>query len=370
MLSFRQAALRSGSTTAITISPTLRSSHTLRPLMRTDTFILNPLALGTYSQIHMLQSPRHKWFPSSSTYLDWKDVPSGGTKHGCGVPVHFWNNPTFTEISEALGTVTNIEARKARFQVSINAYAPLQFERKSGLFKWRYRERQADLQRFTKILLHLEEDLRRPRENRYNTTQNQTWRPKQKEETRYRQLDTPNSRVSDKNRGSVDTRAYCQRTVTDIPNNKVEIGTKANDLLITYPRDTEPETIGKTKGKALAVELSKSEKLQQFLQQNPQPGNLTIREQSNPIVPPVSKSFDSPNTEQNPIEKNIAVTPIADDLMEEPEEGELTQAEINNMINELADSVLDEKMLENDDLLGEELGEEMGSDDDLIETLS
>ncbi|CAA7045930.1 unnamed protein product [Microthlaspi erraticum] len=49
-----------------------------------------------------------------------------------GVPVHFWNNPTFNEIGKALGTVTNIDAKRAKFQISLNADKPLQFERKVG----------------------------------------------------------------------------------------------------------------------------------------------------------------------------------------------------------------------------------------------
>ncbi|CAA7031860.1 unnamed protein product [Microthlaspi erraticum] len=49
-----------------------------------------------------------------------------------GVPVHFWNNPTFNEIGKALGFVMNIDAKRAKVQVSINADLPLQFERKVG----------------------------------------------------------------------------------------------------------------------------------------------------------------------------------------------------------------------------------------------
>lgn len=70
-----------------------------------------------------------KWEPFTrtdfpNTMLFWISVT--------GVPVHFWNIPTFTEIGKALGTVVKIEARKARFQVSLNADTPLQFERKVG----------------------------------------------------------------------------------------------------------------------------------------------------------------------------------------------------------------------------------------------
>ncbi|CAA7059760.1 unnamed protein product [Microthlaspi erraticum] len=49
-----------------------------------------------------------------------------------GVPVHFWNDETFTEIGKALGNIQVIEAHRARIQVSINADAPLQFERRVG----------------------------------------------------------------------------------------------------------------------------------------------------------------------------------------------------------------------------------------------
>ncbi|CAA7014602.1 unnamed protein product [Microthlaspi erraticum] len=49
-----------------------------------------------------------------------------------GIPVHFWNIPTFTEIGKALETIIKIEAKKAKFQVSIKADSPLQFERKVG----------------------------------------------------------------------------------------------------------------------------------------------------------------------------------------------------------------------------------------------
>ncbi|XP_013713374.1 uncharacterized protein At4g02000-like [Brassica napus] len=49
-----------------------------------------------------------------------------------GVPVHFWNDKTFTEIANALGKKILIDAKKARIQVSIAADKPLQFERRIG----------------------------------------------------------------------------------------------------------------------------------------------------------------------------------------------------------------------------------------------
>lgn len=49
-----------------------------------------------------------------------------------GVPVHYWNDDTFTEIGRALGDVKAIDAKRDKFQVSINADNPLQFERRVG----------------------------------------------------------------------------------------------------------------------------------------------------------------------------------------------------------------------------------------------
>lgn len=45
-----------------------------------------------------------------------------------GVPVHFWNDGTFTEIAKALGTKLAIDAKSARIHVSVNIDMPLQFE--------------------------------------------------------------------------------------------------------------------------------------------------------------------------------------------------------------------------------------------------
>lgn len=49
-----------------------------------------------------------------------------------GVPVHFWNDKTFTEIANALGKKLFVDDKKARIQVSIEADKPLQFERRIG----------------------------------------------------------------------------------------------------------------------------------------------------------------------------------------------------------------------------------------------
>ncbi|WZZ60914.1 hypothetical protein YC2023_061021 [Brassica napus] len=49
-----------------------------------------------------------------------------------GIPVHFWNDKTFTEIANALGRKLLIDEKKARIQVSIDADQPLQFERRIG----------------------------------------------------------------------------------------------------------------------------------------------------------------------------------------------------------------------------------------------
>ncbi|CAA7048397.1 unnamed protein product [Microthlaspi erraticum] len=70
-----------------------------------------------------------KWEPFTSelfpnTMLFWVKTT--------GVPMHFWNDDNFNEIGKALGTVVAIDAVRARFQVSVNADAPLQFERKVG----------------------------------------------------------------------------------------------------------------------------------------------------------------------------------------------------------------------------------------------
>lgn len=49
-----------------------------------------------------------------------------------GVPVHYWNDKTFTEIANALGKKILIDSKRARIQVSIKADQPLQFERRIG----------------------------------------------------------------------------------------------------------------------------------------------------------------------------------------------------------------------------------------------
>lgn len=49
-----------------------------------------------------------------------------------GVPVHFWNEGTFTEIAKALGTKLAIDEKSARIHVSVNIDKPLQFERRIG----------------------------------------------------------------------------------------------------------------------------------------------------------------------------------------------------------------------------------------------
>ncbi|KAL0657150.1 hypothetical protein Bca4012_077734 [Brassica carinata] len=49
-----------------------------------------------------------------------------------GVPVHFWNDKTFEEISKALGKKMTLDAKNARLQVSIDAEKPLQFNRRIG----------------------------------------------------------------------------------------------------------------------------------------------------------------------------------------------------------------------------------------------
>ena len=49
-----------------------------------------------------------------------------------GVPVHFWNEKTFTEIANALGQKLSVDEKKSRIQVSIDADKPLQFEQRIG----------------------------------------------------------------------------------------------------------------------------------------------------------------------------------------------------------------------------------------------
>ncbi|RID63569.1 hypothetical protein BRARA_E02567 [Brassica rapa] len=49
-----------------------------------------------------------------------------------GIPVHFWNDKTFTEIANALGKKLLVDEKKARIQVSIDVDKPLQFERRVG----------------------------------------------------------------------------------------------------------------------------------------------------------------------------------------------------------------------------------------------
>ena len=45
-----------------------------------------------------------------------------------GVPVHFWNDDTFTAIAKALGKKEDIDAKNARIQVSVDADRPLKME--------------------------------------------------------------------------------------------------------------------------------------------------------------------------------------------------------------------------------------------------
>ena len=47
-----------------------------------------------------------------------------------GVPVHFWNDGTFSEIAKALGTKMALDSKRAKIQVSINVDNPIQFERR------------------------------------------------------------------------------------------------------------------------------------------------------------------------------------------------------------------------------------------------
>ena len=49
-----------------------------------------------------------------------------------GVPVHFWNDGTFSEIAKALGKKLTLDSKRAKIQVSINVDNPLQFERRVG----------------------------------------------------------------------------------------------------------------------------------------------------------------------------------------------------------------------------------------------
>lgn len=49
-----------------------------------------------------------------------------------GVPVHFWNDQTFEEISKALGKKMALDSKNARLQVSIDVDKPLQFNRRIG----------------------------------------------------------------------------------------------------------------------------------------------------------------------------------------------------------------------------------------------
>lgn len=194
----------------------------------------------------------------------------------------------------------------------------------------------------------------------------QTWRPKNREVTFHQQLDTPNSRISDRNRDSVETKSDSQRTITEVPQNREESRNRANGLLITHSSESESERRRKLKGKAPAVVLSKADKIQNFLMQNIQPGGFAIRE-PNPSSPHSSPKIpdDTPAIRQSPEAQSPVDKLIEDSLMEEPVEGNLTAADIDNMINELADSVtepaaieMDTEMLDNDDLLGEELESE------------
>ncbi|CAA7014603.1 unnamed protein product [Microthlaspi erraticum] len=201
------------------------------------------------------------------------------------------------------------------------------------------------------------ESLRESRGTRRTPPRTQTWHPKNREQTNRSLLDTPNSRVSDPHKGAIDTRSNMQQTVTEVVQTGEEYQNRARGSMITHTRDLESEKMRKFK--APAIELTKAEKLQRDLSRDFQPGTLTIRDQN----PPLPQSpYKTPESNMEMVQDPEGITtlnqPTNDLLMDNPMEGGLTAAEINYMINELADDDMDEDMFANDDLLGAELEDE------------
>ncbi|CAA7020262.1 unnamed protein product [Microthlaspi erraticum] len=197
----------------------------------------------------------------------------------------------------------------------------------------------------------------------------QVWRPKKPQ-----QLDTPTSRISNQERAVREPPSDSQRTVSDIPNNRERSQNQAKGLLITYPTEAEKELVWKRKGKEHAVELSKEEKLLRYMEQPPPLRNLSITEPAPHRAPnPENETQQLPDPNAlllPPSDTMVPISPMEEEFLAAMEEGELdetlTAAQIDYMINELAESGLDDEMLENDDLLGEELA----SDEEKIDAIS
>lgn len=81
----------------------------------------------------------------------------------------------------------------------------------------------------------------------------------------------------------------------------------------------------KLKGKAPAVELTKAEKLQNFLTHDIQPGALSLREPNSPPCHSIPMIADvTPEAGKGLAAQTPLDTLIEDALMEEPVEGDLT----------------------------------------------
>ncbi|CAA7036806.1 unnamed protein product [Microthlaspi erraticum] len=105
----------------------------------------------------------------------------------------------------------------------------------------------------------------------------------------------------------------------------------------------------------------------------PADGALSIREPNLNSGRDAQKIGEQTRLPMTPTEENFPITPFEDALLAdiaEEEEGEMTEAltaaQIDYMINELAEEGIDEDMLENDDLLGDELA----SDAEQIDAIS
>ncbi|CAA7020954.1 unnamed protein product [Microthlaspi erraticum] len=198
----------------------------------------------------------------------------------------------------------------------------------------------------------------------------QVWRPKNghgqgAEPNQKDILETPTSKPADQNNRSRNTRADSQRTVSEVP--PPAGGRRAHGHLIRYQNESESERIRRIKGKAKVVELSKAEKYQQFLKKTLPMGNLAIRE---PLPSPgqgTQQHGNLPKSLEKALDEELSFTPLDDEILYDVEEGEaLTADQIDYMINELADDPIDDEMMANDDLLGEELA----SDAEKIDAIS
>ncbi|CAA7027945.1 unnamed protein product [Microthlaspi erraticum] len=190
----------------------------------------------------------------------------------------------------------------------------------------------------------------------------QKWRPKRgqgygKGETQ--PFDTPNSRISAPSRGSLHLPTDSQRTLSENRNRVGDDLYRPSGHLVVYSKETEEERRRKLKGKAHVTEASQiAEKRERDLLLGRKLGSLSIQEPHQPrnIRP----------QETNPVlvqrddimQDNGVLDSRAEDTLLDDEEGEFTADDFAQMEEDLEAQRIDDEMLENDDLLGDELEQE------------